>query len=123
MPYTITFLEDEKIVVIQNIGKLSPEEFEKQNKEAYALSQTKDSLLCLVDNTQIAPSISTLDLYSYPDIYEKLDIPKTIRVAVILPEDTVTRGNIRFWETVCINRGWTVKIFNTKNEAIDWLLS
>lgn len=122
MPYTIHFLEDKRIVIIENIGKISSEEFEKQSVEALELGRNKNTSLFLADSTQIAGRITPLELLDFPDMYERIGAPKTTKLAVIIPENLIVQENIKFLETVCLNRGWQVKIFETKDLAIDWLI-
>ena len=28
----------------------------------------------------------------------------------------------KFYEDICVNRGWLVKVFQTKQEALDWFV-
>lgn len=122
MPYTIKFLEDKKIVIIENIGTISSEEFEKQSIEALELGKNKNTSWFLADSTQIAGKITTLELLDFPNMYERIGAPKTTKLAVVIPEDSIVQENIKFLETVCLNRGWQVKIFETKDLAVEWLL-
>jgi hypothetical protein len=122
MPYTIQFLEDKRIVIIENIGKISSEEFEKQSVEALELGRNNNTSLFLADSTQIAGRTTPLELLDFPDMYERIGAPKTTKLAIVLPENSIGQENIKFLETVCLNRGWQVKIFETKDLAIDWLI-
>lgn len=123
MPYTIKYLEDKGIVVIQNIGRISPEDFEKQSIEALELGRKKNTSLYLADSTQVAGGTTTIELLDFPDMYERIGVSKTIKLAIVIPENSIAQKNIKFLETVCLNRGWQVRIFEKNDEAVGWLLS
>jgi hypothetical protein len=68
------------------------------------------------------PQLSVVDILYLPEqkyAADKLD--RKSRIAVLMPKDAAARKELQFYETVCLNRGWQVKIFNTKQEALAWL--
>ena len=123
MPYEIDFWEDKKIVIIRNIGEMPYIEYEKETIEALELAQNKNTSLFLVDNTHLISVASTFEVVDFPDMYERLGAPKTNKIALLMPIDSIALEKTKFFETVCFNRGYLAKIFESKNDAIDWLLS
>ena len=122
MPYTIDFLEDEGIVIIENIGELTYADWVKQSQEVLELGRKKNVGLFLVHFTHLTVQATTFELFDFPALYERIGAPKTNRVAVLLTEDAAINEDIRFYETVCRNRGWSIRVFSHKDEAVEWLL-
>lgn len=50
-------------------------------------------------------------------------IPQGVKDAIILPRSRQAADNIRFFETVAINRGLNVCLFRNREDALDWLLN
>ena len=43
------------------------------------------------------------------------------RVALVYPRSPKAKEAARFYETACINRGWNVRLFPERDDAIEWL--
>jgi len=123
MPYTIDFMEGNKIVTVQNTGKLTYNDFVQESTEALQLAKEKNTNLFLVDNVKLIAQASIVELFDFPDMYERIGAPKTIKVAVLIAENTLARNEVRFYENVCYNRGWRVRVFTGYDTAIHWLQS
>lgn len=68
-----------------------------------------------------APAV---DVYDLPDVYNDRGISRQqVRAAVVLPKDGYKRELYEFYEDVCRNRGYFVKLFGTKDEAWTWIRS
>jgi hypothetical protein len=62
----------------------------------------------------------TLDIYKRPKLFPIIGMLLKVRVAeIIKPEH---RDHFRFFETVCINKGYQISIFQNKEQARSWLL-
>lgn len=122
MSYTIDFLEDEGIVIIEENGELVYEDFVKQSQGVIELGRKKNAQLFLVDCTRLIAHATTLQLHDFPSMYEKLGMPRTSKVAVLMPKDALADKDVRFYETVCRNRGWQVSVFDVKDAAVKWLM-
>ena len=122
MPFTVDYLDDKGIVVIVNIGKLNYNDYVNQTINAVKLGHKKNSQLFLSDCSQLVSLAKTIEIYDMPAMFKRVGLPRTSRIALLMAKDAATKKYIRFFETVCYNRGWHVKIFNHKDEAIVWLL-
>jgi hypothetical protein len=122
MPYTINFLEKEGIVKSVSTGKLTFEDYIKQSKEAVELAQKKNTNLLFLDTSNLDASIKATEILSIPDLWESIGTPRTYRLAVLIPKDESLHEDIKFFENVCRNRGWQTKLFDKKEDAIEWLL-
>ena len=49
-------------------------------------------------------------------------IPEQVKDAIILPHSPQAADNIRFFETVAINRGLNIRLFKNREDALEWLL-
>lgn len=126
MPYIINFIEDQGIVTITNTGKVTHEDFVKQTQEAIELARMKETGLFLSELTHLTNKITTLEIFRFPEIYEGFGVSRASRLAVLIPgaeKCTSFYEDMNFFETVCQNRGWVVRIFNDRDAAVEWLLS
>ena len=75
----------------------------------------------LIDMTEAKVVPGTMSLYDagdpQGDVAQRL---KAARSAFLVPQVT---GNARFFENVATNRGYTVRLFDNREEAIKWLAS
>jgi hypothetical protein len=121
MPYTIHYLQDEGIVLITNNGELTYEDFVKQAQETLEIGRINKCRLFLADCTSMISRVGTMEIFDTPAVYNNLEAPRTNKVALIISEDKDTNEDIGFYETVCVNRGWPVRVFNDKKAAMKWL--
>lgn len=61
-----------------------------------------------------------LDLYDLTNLEQVSGL--RLREAILQPELASAMEMVRFWETACLNRGFTVRIFADRDEATRWLL-
>jgi len=54
-------------------------------------------------------------------MYEKLGMDKTTRIAVLVSNIETKAEELHFYENVCLNRGWHIRIFTDRDAAIEWL--
>lgn len=122
MPYTINFLDKEGIIESVSTGKLTFEDYSNQSKEAIELALKKNTNLFFLDTSNLSASIKASEILSIPDFWESIGTPRTYKLAVLIPKDASLYEDIKFFETVCRNRGWHTKLFEKKEAAIEWLL-
>lgn len=77
----------------------------------------------LVDAVDLESVDSVTDLYELPKQYIEEGVSRSTRIAMVMPRSETARKFIRFYENVCVNRGWTVQSFETRGEAEKWLAS
>lgn len=122
MPYTMEYLVEEGITLITNIGVLTYEDFMKQAREALDISRLKKCNMILVDCTSMITQAQVTEMFDTSAFYEAIGAPRENKIALVAPPTgTKTEEDLRFYETVCINRGWRVKMFADKESAIKWL--
>ncbi len=121
MAYTIDYLEDEGMVRITNTGEFTHADIVKQTREAIEIGRVKKCSLFLVDCTSMISKSRIMEVYDVPVFYEKIDAPRSNKVAVIVSRDKDTAANLEFYQVVCANRGWVAKVFANEDSAIKWL--
>ena len=120
MEWTISFLPNKKIVVIQTHGvadETSSIEMAKNISKAMARYLTTR---CLIDHSAIS-SVSgrTVEIYYRPNGLIKIGVPFKIKIAeVVLPAH---KEHFSFLETVFRNRGFDFHVFYDREAAIEWL--
>ncbi len=122
MPYEIRFLEESGIIAIENKGEITQHELLKQTQEAIQMGREKKSDLFLTIFSHVKVQAGTFDVARFPDMYEQLGMKRTSRIAVVVSEVESKAEDLRFYETICLNRGWHIKIFLEKDPALEWLV-
>ena len=75
----------------------------------------------LVDHRNLGNVIgNTMDIYERPQLLKDTGAELSVKIALIIkPEHW---EHFRFFETVCINQGFSVSIFYDKEKAMSWLI-
>lgn len=75
----------------------------------------------LVDAREMALSSSTTELYSLPGRLREQGLTRAHKVAIVFSGDPDSNKDLLFLETVFFNRGFPMRLFPAKGEAITWL--
>jgi hypothetical protein len=121
MEWTVSFLPDKKIVVIQTYGVVDETSSIEMSKIISKTMAIHLASRCLIDHSAISSvSGNTIEIYYHPNKLIKLGIPfLKIKIAeVVLPAHKERFG---FLETVFRNRGFDFRIFDDRESAINWL--
>ena len=116
--------EANKVVIKRKKGYLSVEYAKPYNiddllsfsKEALEISKAEGYKKLFLDISKMPGRIKPMERYEVGVKAATLFRYK-LKVAVLYKTEEINR----FAETVALNRGMNVKIFNTKEEAISWL--
>ncbi len=124
MSYEIELSADGRVVIVKNTGKITYESIEKVSIEALAFARANKANLFLSDCTSVTNPTGIFDAYKVPELYDEISPQKGLnKLAILLSDEVVISEEILFFETVCVNRGRWVKVFNNKEAALGWLLS
>ena len=111
MPYHITLLETPPTLEIQYIGRLAAAELMASVKQA----------MVLADCSLLEGGHGVFDLFEgVMEIYDNF-VGSPFREAIVQSTDPKAAELVHFWETACKNRGLNVRIFPTRQAALDWL--
>jgi hypothetical protein len=72
----------------------------------------------LTDETDLEYRLSTMDTFDSARTLAEM-VPGVHRAAIVVNPRQIT--NATFWETVAVNRGATIRVFKTFDEARRWI--
>ena len=122
MPWSYDYNSKLQIVEVVYEGQITADDLSESTSKHIELEHKKGWNRFLVDATKMKMATSIMAVYDLPAkqyIEEKAD--RQGCVAVLLPEDTIAKEAVEFYETVCRNRGWMVQVFSERQAAIDYL--
>ena len=122
MEWTITLNEENQYAEIVTGGVADRDGSLEMAKEiSKVLSKTKIKKL-LIDHRNIrSVSGGIVEIYNRPKEFEKIGVIPGVKIAEVIRADHKTF--FHFLETVCVNRGYKLLIFDDKKSALKWLLS
>ena len=123
MSYKISYDPESKIVCCQHAGRITKDGLRTRSIKTIELAKANSANLYLIDVVDLEGGVSTVGLYDLPAVYEKAGVDRRVVCAAILynAKDKALANDVHFYETVCINNGWKVKMFSDRQEAIRWL--
>jgi hypothetical protein len=103
-------------------GPTTRADFREETTAALALAKQAGTSRHLIDSSELIFAASLADLYLLPaSRYESEQVDRRSRIAILSPRDEKAREATHFYQIACVNRGWTVKVFADRQEAIGWL--
>jgi len=122
MPWTVDYNADRGLITVANVGKMSREEYHDEITRCKELSDKHNVKRFLVDDLQLEPSLKLMEIYDFPDLFAKLGVDHTSRIAVLAQPSESKKHKFDFYETICQNRGFTVKLFSDNDAALQWVM-
>lgn len=119
----VQYNKDLKIIEIHLAGKVELSDLYRIGKEYVKMSKENDCNRFLVDAFEQKEAPSFIELYDRPKFYTTENLDRRSLVAYVLPQLEDMRETARFWETVCRNRGWYVEMFETREDALHYLMA
>lgn len=111
------------IVEVVYTGPTDQRDLQQATSHCIALAKANNTTRFLVDAAALELTASLIDVYNLPEKqYIEEGAERTSRIALIRPRQPRSQEAADFYETVCRNRGWIVKVVATRAEAVDWLL-
>ena len=112
------FLESKGIVVCKVIGG-----YDFSKKADFILELASEmkkhkSKKCVVDFSNADVIMNTIIFYERPQLFKEIGFDNMAKGAIVFK--TLTKECL-FYEDVCQNRGWNMRVFSTFNEALQWL--
>lgn len=125
MPWKVRLLPDHPVIETCYTGRLTPEELATAIRETTGALRTHKVVRLLGDCRELEGGHSVVDLYYLAETMLASGLPVDLKEAVLLPVAAGTAGmaeNVKFWETACFNRGFCVRVFENRNDAVAWLM-
>ena len=107
--------------MITAAGEIRDEDARAQVVEAFYLLGQNRATGILADYSDAISEVSLAELYWLPDYAAVIGAPWDNRVAVVLPRTPYRLESFQFFELVCNNAGWNVKLFESNAAAENWL--
>jgi len=124
MPCTIGFNEKDKILEVVYQGDFGADELRASTQEILTAMLERKSMRVLLDCAAAHFNIPAVNVYQLPDVYDSRGVTRhDARAAVVTPKDGYHREIFDFYEDVCRNRGFFVKLFGDAGAARAWLLT
>jgi hypothetical protein len=120
MEWTISLLENEQIVVIKTRGVADKDSSLEMAKSISKTMAQYEVSRCLIDHSDIeSVSGTSVEIYYRPQKLSGIGVPSDIRIAeVVLPDH---REHFSFLRSVCLQYGFSFRIFDDQDSAIQWL--
>ena len=125
MPYTISYLEEKNIIETIYEGKVRVIDVITVIQKNVGLARRYQTGLFLVDCALLIDEKEHIfENYDVGTFMTKVldQLPRSMRDAIILPENEIGKANLRFFERVARNRGVNVQTFEKREDAFAWLL-
>lgn len=121
MSWTTTHLESLGIAELKLVGAVSGDDLRAATRQGIALAREHGLRRGLVDCKDQEKTGSMVDLIELPRQYSDEGLNRETCIALVIPANKELHGVTQFYETVCVNRGWQVQTFETREQAIEWL--
>ena len=122
MAYTLEYNRNLAIVELIYTGQFTAQEARESTSKAIALGKVHGDADAYVDASEVELAVSIFDLLDLPNRqYVEEGMNRSIRVAVVPPKLPKDREAAQFYETASLNRGWHVRLFPSRDDAIKWL--
>lgn len=121
MPVTARYLPGHEVIETTLTGVVTLADAREEIRLTLELIEQHGSRRILSDCSACEMQISISEAYKLPQIQEDAGSSKLYKIAVIPPASKAGRELVKFYEDVCVNRGWPVRICETRDEALAWL--
>ena len=121
MPWKVEFAPEKDAVIVTSSGEIRNEDAKAQVEEITRLLKQNQVSVVLVDYSNALSEVSLPSLYGLPDYYSQLGAPWNTRIAVVLPRSRYRLESYQFFELVCKNAGYNVRLFDAREVAEQWL--
>ncbi len=124
MPWSMEQTDDGRILKVTYSGAFGADELGGITERILHTMVEHKVGRVLLDCGEARFDVPVLNVYKLPDRYDSHGIMRgEVRAAVVKPKDGYRAELFEFYEDVCRNRGYFVKLFETRDAAWEWLQS
>jgi hypothetical protein len=116
--WTTRHLPDKGIVLMETVGTFTREDSDRMVEEVRAMKLDPKQVGILIDHRAAIIKFATLQIYNLPATYLSVDQADQFRIANVFKQIGTDE---RFYETVCRNWGYRVRVFTDYDQAVQWL--
>lgn len=93
----------------------------ESTRELAQIIEKTHSRFVLLDYTELVTTVSNTDVFNITRIYENAaPILYSLCISIIINPNELEME--KFWEDICLRRGFDFKIFTDDQDAVNWLL-
>ena len=118
MPWTMEYNADLKIISVTSSGEWTPDEDDRMLDELRRLSVAHGCISFLIDFRAAKIKFEFMSIFGRAGTYEKMHFSKDSRAALLVEK---IGDDHAFYEDVCANRGFKIRVFDNYNKSIRWL--
>ncbi len=121
MPSAIDYEPQIDVITITLSGRFTLDRLKAITREVLARARENPTRRFLVDSSRLEETMPVTDIISMIADYRIAGVDHSIRIAGIEPSLAKLHDDFRFFETACLNRGFNVRLFPSRFEALRWL--
>ena len=124
MSWNIALMKEEGYVQISYAGIVTSQDLAEGAQSVLKLGVEHNFTRCLTDCKQIEVPPDVRSMYeNLIYFFDKIELNKAYKEAMVLPVNKKAAEYVLFYEVACTNRGYTVKTFESEQDALAWLLT
>ncbi len=121
MPWDVKCLSDENVVLVKVVGEHAISDISKMSVDPIALADGLGTTKFIVDLSEGAPMLSTVDVYRMPELLKEIGFKRHSKVALLHSATGKDARTFDFMETVFSNQGMAFRSFGNLEDALQWL--
>ena len=121
MPWKLEIKDGDQLLEVTYQGTLEAVELRDATVEIVDVLIEKDIQRLILNCHDAHFNVPTVAVYQLPELYDAKGLSRQVRAAVVRPHDGYHVELFEFYEDVCRNRGYFVKLLNDAASARDWL--
>lgn len=119
MKWTITPNENKKIITVTTEGELQKVDLNAMLGDIIKNATILHIMNIIIDHRKATFAISMVDTFERPYHFQEAGVPRTSKIALIF--STTENSEYKFFETIFVNRGFQVKLFDNIQDAENWI--
>lgn len=119
MKWTIMPNENKNFITVTTEGELQKEDLNRMLGDIIKNAAILKIMNIIIDHRKATFSVSMAETFERPYHFQESGVPRTSKIALIFT--TIENSTYKFFETIFINRGFQVKIFDNIHDAENWL--
>ena len=121
MEWKIDINEEDKYIEVITSGIANKEDSLNMAKAISHTMKTNRITKALIDHSNlVSVTGATIDIYNRPKLLKIIGLILRVKIAEVIKPDHIE--HFKFFETVCVNRGYKISVFQDKEKALSWLL-
>jgi hypothetical protein len=121
MEWKIVINDEDRYVEVTTSGIADKDGSLDMAKAITHTMRTNRITKALIDHRNVVSVMGgTVDIYDRPKLFKIIGAILRIKIAEIIKPEHLE--HFKFFETVCVNQGYQISVFQDKEKALAWLL-